>query len=344
MFDYNNLIINESDNVRHAMKRLLDIPRALTLFVVDKNEKLIGTLTDGDIRRGFVSGLSLEDTVNKFMFKDFACLTRLSDMSEVKTLRKRGVKLLPVIDEKHRISKVYDLTKLKSILPLVAVIMAGGKGKRLKPITDSIPKPMIKLGNKPIIEHNIDRLISYGIETIYISVNYKKEQIMDYFGDGKNKGISIRYIEEDKPLGTIGALSLVEQFESDVLLSNSDLFTNIDYEDLYLNYLKKDADMAIASIPYTVNIPYAIFEEENNKIKGFKEKPSNTHFANAGIYIIKNSLLKYIPKNQFYNTTDLMEACITNKKTIIHNPIIGYWIDIGKMDDLKKAELIAKHL
>lgn len=202
---------------------------------------------------------------------------------------------------------------------------------------------MLQLGGKPIIEHTIDRLISYGIEKIYISVHYLKEQIIAFFGDGTSKGIQIQYIEEDEPLGTVGALSLVEDYKNDILLTNSDLFSNIDYEDFYLTFEKHKADMAIASLPYTVNIPYAILEEDKNKITSFKEKPSNTHYANAGIYLIKKELIRAIPKNEFYNTTDLMQYVIDSGKKIIHNPIVGYWIDIGKHEDLKRAQEILKH-
>ncbi|MEA3447195.1 MAG: nucleotidyltransferase family protein [Bacteroidota bacterium] len=337
-------IIHEKAPIKKALEQLNKLPNTLTLFVVNEKQQLIGTLTDGDIRRGFLSGRTLEDNTGRFVTSNFHYMNNGIDVQKVKKLKNKGIRLLPVIDDNRQIIKVYDLHRLNSVLPLDAVIMAGGRGKRLRPITDTIPKPMIELGGKPIIEHNIDRLISYGIENVYISVNYLKEQIIAYFGDGTKKGINIQYIEEEQPLGTAGALSLVKEFENDILLTNSDLFTNIDYEDLYLNFLKKNADMAIASIPYTVNIPYAIFEEKHTNIKGFKEKPSNTHYANAGIYIIKQKLLKYIPENQFYNTTDLMEACIAKKETLIHNPVIGYWIDIGKHEDLKRAQEIVKHV
>ena len=204
---------------------------------------------------------------------------------------------------------------------------------------------MLKIGNKPIIEHNVDRLALHGIEKIYISVKYLGQQIKDYFKDGSNKGISIEYIEEVEPLGTCGALSLVKEFNSDyILLMNSDLFTDIDFESFYVNVMEKDADLGVASIPYTINVPYAIFENENDYVSGLQEKPSYTKYANAGIYLIKKKWLSQIPYSQFYNITDLMTLMIGMKAVIIHFPIIGYWIDIGKMDDYQKATEIAKHL
>ena len=223
--------------------------------------------------------------------------------------------------------------------------MAGGRGERLRPLTDTVPKPMLKLGDKPIIEHNIDRLISYGISKIYISVRYLGQQIVDYFGDGSSKGISIEYIWEDDPLGTAGALSLVESFGSDyILMMNSDLFTDANFEDLYLQTLERNAQLGVASVSYTVKVPYGIFSEEEKLITGLREKPIITNYVNSGIYVFSKSLLKYIPKNTFFNITDLMDVMIENNIPLIHNPIVGYWIDIGQPQDYANAQEIVKHL
>jgi len=223
--------------------------------------------------------------------------------------------------------------------------MAGGRGERLRPLTDHTPKPMLQLGNKPIIEHNIDRLISFGIETITISVRYLSEQIITHFGDGSSKGICINYIEEDAPLGTIGCLSLIENFkQDDILVINSDVFTSIDFEDFYLNYVDAKADMAVASTSYSVDIPYAIMELNDNCITSFKEKPKNTYYANAGIYLFNKKSVKLIEKNTFCNATDLMNTIIATNGKLIHSPITGYWIDIGAHDDYNKAKEIMRHL
>lgn len=338
-------IISKDASVRQALEMLNKLPKTLTLFALNEKNQLVGTLTDGDIRRGFINNKTLDDPVNSFLTSNFHYLDHNQiDVKKIKEIKAKGIKLLPVLNEQKEIIKIYDLQKVKSILPLCAVIMAGGKGERLAPITNTIPKPMILLGNRPIIEHNIDRLISFGIEKIYISVNYLKDQIIDYFGDGSKKGIEIEYIHEDKPLGTAGALSLISNFTQDILLLNSDLFTNIDYEDLYLTYIEQKANLAIASTPYTVNIPYAILRENENVIQSFKEKPTNTHYANAGIYIIQKDLIKSVPKNTFYNATDLLQNTLDKKLKVVHNPIVGYWIDIGKHEDLVRAKDIAKHI
>lgn len=345
MHNFSKNIISENASIVEAMKRINNIPDSLTLFVVDNNERLVGTLTDGDIRRGFIRGLSLNDSVANFMLKSFHKAENGFSVSDFKEARKLGIRLLPVLDQFGRIKKVYDLKKRKSILPLEAMIMAGGRGERLRPLTDKTPKPMLLLGNTPIIERNIDRLIAFGIEKIYISVKYLGQQIVDYFGDGSSKGIKIEYIWEDQPLGTAGALSLVNQFETEhILLMNSDLFTDVDFEDLYLNTIKNKALMGVSTTPYTRKVPFGIFTTDNNRITGLKEKPVYTNYANAGIYILNRKIIKEIPENRFFNITDLMELLIQNNQTVIHNPIIGYWIDIGQHQDYVNAQEIIKHI
>ena len=345
MKDFTNYTINEKASCLDALKKL-DLEKSnQTLFVLDDDERLIGTVTDGDIRRGLIKGLSIETPIIQFSYPKFNFINGEINVSVIRKLKKEGIKVLPKLNASGQIEKVYNLARLHSILPLHAIVMAGGRGERLRPLTDRIPKPMLPLGNKPIIEHNIDRLISFGIETITISVRYLSDQIINHFGDGTAKGISINYIEEDAPLGTIGCLSLIKNIShKNVLVLNSDVFTSIDFEDFYLAFEDAKADMAVASIPYTVDIPYAIMELSDNRITSFKEKPKNTYYANAGIYLIKKENLALIPKKSFFNATDLMDAIMAKNGKLIHSPITGYWIDIGKHDDYNKAQEIIKHL
>jgi len=223
--------------------------------------------------------------------------------------------------------------------------MAGGRGKRLSPLTDKIPKPMLPLGDKPIIEYNIDRLISFGIRKLYISIKYLGQQIIDYFGDGKQKGIHIEYIQEEEPLGTAGALALVDSIATEhVLLMNSDLFTNINFESLYLKLINEQADMSVASTEYKVDVPYAIFETNQGRVVNFKEKPSFIYYSNAGVYILKKSLIQKIPKGKYCDITDVMEQLIGEGGKLVYDPIIGYWIDIGKPVDYQHAQEFIRHL
>ncbi len=338
-------IIHKNESCLDAMLKLDQGDSIQTLFVIDDNERLIGTLTDGDIRRGLIKGHNLDSPVYNFCYRNFSYINKEINVAEIQKLKREGKKVFPKLDMAGKIEKVYNLSRLKSILPLHAVIMAGGRGERLRPLTDQTPKPMLPLGNKPILEHNIDRLISYGIETITISVKYLAEQIMDYFGDGSKKGITINYITENQPLGTIGSITQVKNTNyNSILVLNSDVFTNIDYEEFYLTFEKENADMAVASIPYSIDIPYAIMDLENNRITGFKEKPKNTYYANAGIYLIKKECINLIPQDVFFNATDLMSSIIEDSGKLIHSPITGYWIDIGKHDDYNKAKELIKHI
>jgi dTDP-glucose pyrophosphorylase len=345
MKNFTNYIISKQATCLEALKKLDSEKSNQTLFVIDENERLLGTVTDGDIRRGLIKGLTLDNPIYLFCYLNFSFICKNINVSEIQRLKKEGIKVLPKLNDAGQIEKVYDLIRLSSVLPVHAVIMAGGRGERLRPLTDNTPKPMLLLGNKPIIEHNIDRLISFGIEKITISVRYLSDQIINYFKDGSMKGISIDYINEETPLGTIGCLSLIKNIEHDtVLILNSDLFTSINFEDFYLNFVNENADIAVASIPYSVDIPYAIMELNENRIISFQEKPKNTYYANAGIYLIKKERIDLIPKNTFFNTTDLMERIIAIKGKLIHSPITGYWIDIGKHDDYNKAKEIIRHL
>jgi len=346
MKHFDKHLIHQDASVIEAMKKLGDVPKNLTLFVHDSAGRVVGAVTDGDIRRGFIKGRGLDEPVSEFMMRVFHSINdHAVGVREISLIRNKGIQLLPVLDQDQRIVKVYDLNQYRSVLPVDCVIMAGGRGERLRPLTDKMPKPLLPIGNKPIIEHNIDRLISFGIDRIYISLRYLGQHIVDYLGDGSAKGIQIEYIWEEKPLGTAGALSLIPEFHSDyVLLMNSDLFTDVDFEDLYLQVTDQAASMGIASFPYTVNIPYAIFSEDSRSVKGFEEKPTQTNYANAGIYLFAKEWIGKIPRNSFYDITDLLQTMIDAEAKIIHNPIVGYWIDIGKHEDYENAQEIVKHL
>ncbi|MDX1761036.1 MAG: nucleotidyltransferase family protein [Christiangramia sp.] len=343
---FENILIPGNHTIIDALKKLNEIREysRLILFVIQEDGSVLGSLTDGDIRRSLAKDADVNKKVSEVCNTSFIFEYDRPGYFDLRNYRKTDIKILPVLDENKRIVRILDLEKTKSVLPMECMIMAGGRGKRLSPMTDTIPKPMLTLGGKPIIEHNIDRLISFGIKKIFISVKYLGEQIQDYFGDGSKKGISIEYVWEQKPLGTAGALSLVEDFTSShILLMNSDLFTNVDFEDLYNEVLESDADMGIASTEYKIDVPYAVFKTEDNKVVEFKEKPSYVYHSNAGIYILKKELIQKIPKQEFYDITDLMQNLVENKGNIVHKPIIGFWIDIGKPVDYEQAQELVKH-
>ncbi len=310
------------------------------LFVVDDGGKLLGSLTDGDVRRGLINNMGMNDLVERFIQTHTKTVTRGNySIQQIIKFREEGFNVIPVINPQGVIVNVINFKYFKSYLPLDAVIMAGGRGERLKPLTDETPKPLLVVGSKAIIKHNIDRLVNFGIDDFWISVRYLGDKIKKFVGDGGEQGIRIKYLDEFDALGTIGCLSLIPKFEHDyVLVTNSDILTNLDYEKFFLDFIASDADFSVATIPYNVNVPYAVLETRDNLIESFKEKPTYTYFANAGIYIMKKEICKKVPKNEFYNATDLLENLIQDGYKVTSYPLRGYWLDIGKHEDYSKAQ------
>jgi dTDP-glucose pyrophosphorylase len=339
-------LIDSSSSIKDALPRMDILGKDAILFVIDDNGVLRGSLTDGDVRRGLMRGILLEDTVESVAQSSPKYIRKgETDIDAIVKLREQLIFILPVIDFGNRVVDVINLQELRSYLPIDAVIMAGGRGERLKPLTNEIPKPMLPVADKPIIEHNIDRLSSYGIKKYYISINYLREKIISYLGDGTKKNIKISYLEEDIPLGTIGAVSQIREFDNDIILvMNSDILTNINFEDFFFDFKNNNADFSVVSIPYQVNIPYAVLETKDNHVLKFKEKPTFTYYSNAGIYLIRSSLLNKIPFKTNFNTTDLMELLISEGYKVITYPLLGYWLDIGKPEDYKKAQIEFHHI
>lgn len=334
-------LILKGCSVKHALEHLNQLAPDSILFVVDHEDKLIGSLTDGDVRRGLLNNFTLTSRIDEIIQPNPRYIRKgENNISKIIAYREELYRILPVVDENMRVVNVINFRIIKSYLPIDAVIMAGGRGQRLQPLTDSQPKPLLKVGEKPIMEHNIDRLASYGIDDFWVSVKYLGEQIEHYFGNGNNKNINIEYIWETEPLGTIGAVSKVSNFEHDyVLVTNSDLLTTIDYENFFLDFVNQEADFAVLTIPYQVSIPYAVLETKDRNIKSLKEKPTYTYYSNGGVYLMKKEMLQYIPKDSFFNSTDLMEALINKDYKVISYPFTGYWLDVGKHEDFEKAQV-----
>lgn len=338
-------IVKSSVTVLEALAAINE-SKNLTIFIVDDNDILSGTLTDGDVRRYLLKGGQLSDGVMNAAHKDFAkvIFNDVDVLRKLKEFKSRGIKQVPSVDDNGKIVDIYDLVSYKSHLPIDAVLMAGGKGERLRPLTEKTPKPLLPVGDKCIIDHNVDRLISYGVKHISVTVNYLKEQIEEHYSSPRN-GIKVATCREPKYLGTIGSIKFVETFYNDsVLVMNSDLFTNIDYEDFYLHFKQHDADMSVAAVPYDVSIPYGILDLDGRDIKGLLEKPKYNYYANAGIYLIKKSALAEIPDDTFFNATDLIEKLVVENKKVIRYPLNGTWIDIGNPQEYQKAKDLVKHL
>ena len=343
---YKDHLILSGSKIKEALLQLNVLAQDAILFVVDKQDKLIGALTDGDVRRGLLKGFTIDCLIDDIIQENPKYIVKgENDLQKIINYREGNFRIVPVVDEFSKVVNVINFRKIKSYLPIDAVIMAGGRGQRLQPLTDTTPKPLLKVGNKAIMEHNLDRLALFGIDDFWVSVKYLGEKIEEHFGGGKEKNINIQYVWETSPLGTIGAVSQIKNFEHDyVLVTNSDLLTNIDYELFFLEFLKQEADFAVLTIPYQVSVPYAVLETDGGIIKNFKEKPTYTYYSNGGIYLMKKEMLKYIPQDTFFNATDLMEILIKKEQKVISYPFVGYWLDIGKHDDFEKAQIDIKHL
>lgn len=340
MRHYREHLILTGTSIREALRVLDKLAEDAISFIVDKEDKLIGSLTDGDVRRGLIGGSELEQPVDDIIQLNPRFIRKGDqDIEKVIEYREKNFKVIPILDMDNRIVNVINFGELKSYLPVDIVVMAGGKGTRLRPLTENTPKPLLKVGDKPILEHNIGRLSLFGIDDFWISLNYLGEQIEEYFGNGNGNNLNIEYIWEKEPMGTIGAVSKVENFIHDyVLVTNSDILTNLDYEDFFLRFKEENADFAVVTIPYKVDVPYAVLETTNGHVMSFKEKPTYTYYSNGGIYLMKREVTDRIPKNSFYDTTDLMEALIADGKKVLSYPLSGYWLDIGKPEDYEKAQ------
>mgnify|MGYP000009573786 FL=1 len=338
--------INCSLTIKDALIALNNLRNAtLTLFVLNDNAQIIGTLTDGDIRRALVNGHGLDCTLDKVMHRDYKFIRQKEfTVANLRSFRDRRIMFIPILDGENHVVDVVNLQKFKSKLPIDAVLMAGGKGERLRPLTEKTPKPLLEVGGKCIIDHNVDRLISYGVEHVNVTVNYLGEQIEEHF-DTPRDGVQVRTFREPKFLGTIGSIKFVDIFYNDtILVMNSDLFTNIDYEDFFLHFQIHDAEMSVAAVPYNISIELGILDLDGHNIKGLIEKPKYNYYANAGIYLIKKRALAEIPEDTFFHATHLVEKLIAQGKKVIRYPLNGTWIDIGTYQEYERAKELVKHL
>lgn len=340
MNTYRKHLLSKGSTIRQALERLNYLAIDAIAFIIDEQNRLVGSLTDGDVRRGLLKGFTIEHKVDEIIQPNPRYIRKGErDIKKVIAFRDNNFRVLPVLNKDDEIINIINFREIKSYLPVDAVIMAGGRGERLKPLTDRTPKPLLQVGNKPIMEHNLDRLRLFGIDDIWVTLKYLGEQIENKFGNGKDKNVNIQYIYEAEPMGTIGSLSKIKNFEHEyVLVINSDILTNIDYEKFFLDFLEKDADFSVVTIPYNVNVPYAVLETSNGHVLSLKEKPTYTYYSNGGIYLMKKTVIENIPYNNFFNATDLMEHLLKTKMKVISYPISGYWLDIGQMEDYTKAQ------
>lgn len=340
--------INQYATIIEALRRLNELSGGvMTLIVTDTSNRMLGTVTDGDIRRGLLNGVTPADLIGRVLHA--SCMTlhtgqpTLERINTLREARRRGIRLLPEINPDGTLERIIDLTHTDTLLPLSAILMAGGKGERLRPLTLDTPKPLLEIDGRPIIDYNIERLARAGISDVWVTVRYLADKIKDYFSVPRH-GINVKCVEETTPLGTIGSAALVpRKFEGDTLVMNSDLLTTINLEEMYLHHVGEKADITIAAIPYTVSVPYAILTTKGSDVTALEEKPTYSHMANAGIYIFSNSVLSALNPDERTDATDLIEAAINQKMKVTYYPINGTWIDIGSPADFRHARELMRH-
>ena len=328
--------------IREAMRRLNKLSgETMTLFAIDKEGKVYGSITDGDIRRGLISGKDLNDAVEEVMNPDYLWVRASEDKSrKISEGRKRGVILLPVVEE-GKVIDFIDLRITRGILPLTAVLMAGGKGERLRPLTASVPKPLLEVAGKAIIDYNVDALESYGVKKLFVTVNYLGEKIREHFKNRNNRA-EVECVTEPKRLGTLGSLAYVEGIDTeDIIVMNSDLMTNIDFESMYRHHKEHGNDFTIGAVPYSVSVPFAIMKLSGQEVKGLEEKPTYNYFANGGVYIMRSNLLKRIKRGEYLDAPDFILSLIEDNLKVGSFHIEGTWIDIGSPDDYRMANELA---
>jgi dTDP-glucose pyrophosphorylase len=330
----------------------IDRSRRLGLaLVVDHNGKLVNTLTDGDVRRGILAGLTIDLPANLLLeiklrtphpLPVVASHTSSRDEREI-LMRANAIRQLPVLDDYGRVQSVELIEELlgSGRLPLNAVVMAGGFGKRLHPLTETTPKPLLPVGGRPVMELLVEKLQRSGIHDLHVTTHYRSEQIVAHFGNGSEFGVNINYLNEDNPLGTAGALSLMAKPENDVLVVNADIVTQVNFVAMFDYHRSHNSAMTLGVRAYEHVVPYGVVEISNSRVSTIVEKPLHRWFVNAGMYILSPQIFNYLKKGERLDMPDLITRVLNEGKTVTSFPISEQWIDIGQHHDYARANLEA---
>lgn len=338
--DFIRSTIRETATLREAMQAINTGGLAGAVMVNDNNGRLVGLMTDGDIRRMLLANVPMDSPVSPGINRKFTWVTEQTSRDHVLDLmRAQSILHVPVLDNKGRLVGLHLIGEMitKSVLPNVAIIMAGGKGTRLGALTKDVPKPMLKVAGRPILERSVLHLVGSGIRKIYIAVNYLSHIIENHFEDGRQFGCEIHYLREEKPLGSGGALSLIPEIPAHpVLVMNGDLVTDFPVRRLLRYHEKGGYKATMALTPYHHKVPFGCVTLENGTIIGFREKPLLSELANAGIYVFSPEILPRVTSD-YYPITNLFESCIENNEPIGGYVIEENWADIGLPDELNVA-------
>jgi len=347
MPDWRELLLSPNDSLDRAIKVLHDGGRRIAL-VSDENDRLLGTITDGDIRRALISQSTVKSPVGLIMNCNPVTVDDKVENKEILSLMSsQGFLHMPIVNKDGILCGLETLEHLikspKHDNPVF--LMAGGFGTRLRPLTESTPKPLLKVGLKPILEMIIEQFISCGFHNFYISTHFKSEQIRDYFKTGEAYGVSIKYVHEDNPLGTAGSLGLLPDNLTDLplIVMNGDLLTKVDFKNLLNFHHESNTEATMCVREYDFQVPYGVIEIDNYKIKKIEEKPIHKFFVNAGIYVLSKNLVDKIDGKSYLDMTDFLNQELNNGGVSTF-PIHEYWLDIGRMEEYEKANREVKDI
>ncbi len=340
MNNFHKTLISPYASIRRALE-IIDSGSVKIALIVDDNQKLLGTLTDGDIRRAILSGKGLDDSIEPIYYrKPITCGVNEPKEKILQLAIMNKLYQIPIVDGEGYIVGIAEVDELLKATHHnnKVVLMVGGLGARLSPLTDTTPKPMLHVGNKPILETIIENFSKYGYTDIILSVSYKSHVIQDYFGSGESFGVNIEYIHETKRMGTAGVLSLIRaQLKEPFFVMNGDLLTNVNFEHMHDYHLSYDAIATMAVREYDYQVPYGVVNIHDGKILSIKEKPIQKFFVSAGIYMLSPDILSLIPDDEYFDMPTLFDKIILEKYNAISFPIREYWLDIGRMSDYEKA-------
>lgn len=340
MKNIENIKLKQNATIKEALG-IIDSGAMQIALVVDDNDKLIGTLTDGDIRRGILRGLDFDNPIEAIVNKEPAIAKISSTKEEIlKLALSRKLHQIPVVDDNGRVLSIKEIEELvePKIKTNRVILMVGGLGTRLRPLTQDTPKPMLKVGNKPILQTIVEKFAEYGFVNITMCVNFNANIIRDYFGDGKEFGVNIDYVLEQKRMGTAGALSLLKERPSEpFFVMNGDLLTNVNFEHILNYHALNKATATMCVREYDYEVPYGVVKMNDNKIIEIAEKPVQKFFVSAGIYMLSPEILDLIPKNDFYDMPAVFEKLINLSKNVVSFPVMEYWLDIGRMEEYQRA-------
>lgn len=329
------------DSTIKVAMEAIDMNLTGAVFVINNKNQVIGVLTDGDIRRAILKVRVIENTIEPYYNRNFKFATHLENRKKVKEyMILHKIRQLPILDKEKRLVEVCFLDDLISYdkKDNFVFILAGGMGTRLKPLTDNIPKPMLNVGSKPILEHIIESFKEFGYYKFIISLNYMGQIIEDYFGDGSKFDVSITYVKEKNKLGTAGSIKLAKDIlNKPFIVINGDILTKMDFDDFLNCHIENKFDITVGVRNYEIKVPYGIMITEDKLIKSLQEKPTYSFYINSGVYVVNPELINYIPSDEQYNMTDLINNVIDNENKPGTYPITEYWADIGQLDDYRKA-------